>query len=760
MNATLRSTAIVTCLLVMTSLAIILDSGPAPQPADAPSDSFSAARAFSLVEVISRKPHPIGSTEHAVVRDYLLRKLRDLGLEPEFEKDAVVDGQTAAIVENLHAVIRGTHSSRSVLLVAHYDSVPTSFGASDDGSGVGVILETARALMASPRLRNDIEILLTDGEEVGLLGSQAFVAKTASARKSRIILNFEARGNTGPAVMFETAGNEDAMIRVLLRSVSMPNATSLSSEVYKHMPNDTDFTVLRSVAFCGLNFAFVDGFSHYHTMLDSSSDLDQSSLQQQGLYALGLARHFGDSDSELDGVISNTSPTYFTLLGSHLVVLSTKVERIINCLAILLFLTAVVAAIRSAWATLTGIIVGFFVALIYAITAVVMTSVVWKLICALKPEYRRLSAQFVYGVDAYLVASGLFVIAVGFALYGLVFAKFRSQDQVIGGLMWWCLATVAAALYAPGAAYLFAMPLFCSAIALILLLSCGNASETRVQVVLSVAAIPSLLIYVPVLHQLAAALTISALPILTVGEVISSIALVNHYALPSNARVWKHTFAFTSFAVVAIIVGLSVDKLGSRHASPDHVFYALDAASKRAVWASLDDEPDEWTSQFFSHRAPRDLLSAWFPMWSRGLIIGEAPLVELSPPAVTIVRVQKIVNGRIVSIIVKSVRHAALAYITIDGDVSIVKSWIGTVPFKPHDGKGEPWQLFFYAPPDTGIELTLEIQGYDPVHALIYDCSYELPKFPSLSYETRPAKFTPAPVPISDATVVGNSVVF
>ena len=59
--------------------------------------------------------------------------------------------------------------------MAHYDSVPCSPGASDDGMGTATVIETARAIAAGAPLRRTVVIVLTDGEEAGLLGAEAFM---------------------------------------------------------------------------------------------------------------------------------------------------------------------------------------------------------------------------------------------------------------------------------------------------------------------------------------------------------------------------------------------------------------------------------------------------------------------------------------------------------------------------------------------------------------------------------------------------------
>jgi len=107
--------------------------------------------------------------------------LRTLGLAPEVQIDfglhtSKVQGDTIGLVHNVLARIPGQVPGKALLLCAHYDSVPTSPGAADDSASVAAILETVRALRASQPLRNDLIILLSDGEEPATLGAAAFVA--------------------------------------------------------------------------------------------------------------------------------------------------------------------------------------------------------------------------------------------------------------------------------------------------------------------------------------------------------------------------------------------------------------------------------------------------------------------------------------------------------------------------------------------------------------------------------------------------------
>jgi len=284
---------------------------PQPAGADAPASEFSAARALAELRPLAQAPHPQGSAEHDRVRDRLLMRLRELGLESEIQHATASNGRIglewkgttpAGSVDNVVGRLPGTASTRAVLLVAHYDSVPWSTGAADDGAGVAAILEALRALRAGPPLRNDLIVLFSDGEEAGLLGAKAFVDGHRWARRVGVALNFEARGTRGPSLMFETSAGNERLVRELAAAASFqspterPLASSLFYEIYRLLPNDTDLSVFKEAHFAALNFAFIDGGTAYHTRLDRLDALDPGSLQHHGSYALSLARRLGGID--------------------------------------------------------------------------------------------------------------------------------------------------------------------------------------------------------------------------------------------------------------------------------------------------------------------------------------------------------------------------------------------------------------------------------------------------------------------------------
>ena len=247
------------------------------------------------VEAIARAPHPMGSAESARVRQTIIRQLEEIGLAPEVQSPRQ-PGPPVPLNVLARIQGQGPPGKKALMLCAHYDSVAEGPGASDNAAGVAVVLETLRTLKAGAPLKRDVIALFTDGEENGLLGARLFVDEHPWAGEIGLALNFDARGNSGPSIMFETSDGNGWLIDQYAQAALTPLATSVSMDVYKIMPNNSDMTVFKRAGMGGLNFAFGSGIAYYHTAEDTPENLDQRTLQHQGDNAVATARHFGRLD--------------------------------------------------------------------------------------------------------------------------------------------------------------------------------------------------------------------------------------------------------------------------------------------------------------------------------------------------------------------------------------------------------------------------------------------------------------------------------
>ncbi|HVY90064.1 MAG TPA: M28 family peptidase, partial [Hyphomonadaceae bacterium] len=264
-------------------------------------DQFDAQRAVDrLSHVLDGTPHPVDSAPLDDTRGRLLTEIRNLGYEPEVHDQTACRGSISgsaircARVQNV-TFTAGPTTGPTLVLTAHYDSVEASPGFGDDGIGVAVWLEVAKLLKDAPPSR-PVLFLLTDGEETALLGAQAFVDAKAYGRDVGRIINLEARGVRGPAMMFETGHPNGGIVSDWAKNGARLFANSMMTAVYEKLPNSTDLTVHLHNGWTGVNIAIADGLDFYHTQHDDLAHLDRTSVQQMGDQALGAARAFIGAD--------------------------------------------------------------------------------------------------------------------------------------------------------------------------------------------------------------------------------------------------------------------------------------------------------------------------------------------------------------------------------------------------------------------------------------------------------------------------------
>jgi peptidase M28-like protein len=260
-----RALAVTVAILTILTLVVrVRYAPPSPVGRDAKPESFSAERGRDVQRLVvgDGAPRPVGSEANARARRAIADALGRAGLRVETQSTLSCSHHGfCAHVSNVIGVLEGRDASLAadaIVLSAHYDSVAVSPGASDDGVGTAAVVEAARALAAGPRPRHTTIVLLTDGEEDGLLGAEAFVAESPYAKRARAAINVDARGSRGPSQMFETSPGNTWLVDTMGRGLVRPVTSSLFYEVYRRMPNDTDFTSIKRIAE-GVNFANTAG---------------------------------------------------------------------------------------------------------------------------------------------------------------------------------------------------------------------------------------------------------------------------------------------------------------------------------------------------------------------------------------------------------------------------------------------------------------------------------------------------------------------
>ncbi|MEJ9217169.1 M28 family peptidase [Paenibacillus glucanolyticus] len=458
-------TTILAVILVI-SLMLWFEKPPQARSADTPATEFSAERAMVHVEQIAQQPHPLGSSAHAEVRAYLVEQMEQLGLNPDVQEfngrltTKYIDQSVQ--LTNILGVIKGTGSGKPLLLMSHYDSVPAGPGANDASVSVASLLETARATQAGPPLQNDIWILLTDGEEKGLLGAEVFF-RDPQHREIGMIANFEARGSKGSSFMFQTSDGNGRIIEEYARAVSNPVSNSLLVALYKQLPNDTDLTVALEHGLPGLNFAYGDGWVAYHTPMDNTDNVSLETMQHQGENALAMAKHFGNLD--LSDLSSEGDRVYFNLFGLLLHYPAKWVVAITLVLAAI-WLGLVFMFARISSLSIKGSLIGLLIPILAAVLSTALSYGLWKLIDALWAGKMTQPSGATYDSLLYSVSFILVTLIVHVALTRWILRKANELEMLLGGAFLFLLLLVGSTWLLPGASYLFAIPLLVHFIAL------------------------------------------------------------------------------------------------------------------------------------------------------------------------------------------------------------------------------------------------------------------------------------------------------
>lgn len=757
-----RFAAVIT-LLILAALfwgAVEQLQPPAPVPASAPADQFSAERALGKLREIARQPHPTGSEENARVREYLLAELRALGLSPEVQTASVVrtdprwgGRNMGATVTNVLARLKGDANTRPVMLVAHYDSVPSGPGASDDGAGAAALLETARALERGLRLRNDVIFLFTDGEELGLLGAQAFVNEHPWAREPGVVLNFDARGACGPAIMFETSSENGWLLRQFAGASPYPVAASFSEEIYKHLPNDTDFSVFRRAGLAGLNFAYVGCFPRYHTSGDNIQSLDLRSLQHEGSYALTLAHKFGTLD------LARTSApdaVYFNV-GRWTVRYPEAWTQPVLALALLLLVIVVTIGFRHEHLKWSGLAAGLFGWPAAAVLAAIVCLLVWRTLL-FTHFVSRLPYGSAYNGDFYAWAFVAITVAIAAAVYGRLFRKFNVESLSLGALLWWAGLAILTSFTAPDASYLLLWPLLASLIEMVYAFARRHPEGRAGGILLwTLPAVVGILVFggLPYLLVMLEGPRAIVPLVLTVSLLVALLLPALHVI----AGPWRSGLAaVAALAALALIVaGAASSGYDADHPRADSIFYALDASTGKTSWVSAEAAPDHWTSQFLA----RDITKASLDELSLGrrpVIESPAEAVTIAPPDLTTLDDITMGDSRLMRFRLTFAPTARVVWVKVDrarvADAQVNGKKIIGSGSAPVAG----WLLVYVAPPPAGLLLTIEVgASSSPVLRVFEDCD-GLPVLPGRNFTPRPPELMPAPMllPLDSSTVVSK----
>lgn len=426
---------------------------PAARGVEAPTNLFSAGRVLAEMEELARGlgPRPMGSAANLEFLQRLETHLEWLGLETEHHEEWVV-GPYGTIGRPRNLIVRqpGVASLAPILVMAHHDSVGAGVGAADDLAGVAALCEVARLVKSDRVPGREVIFLFTDGEESGLLGAASFARNHPDGGRIGAVVNLEARGTRGPSYLFETGPGNKPIIELFRGMGSPPTASSVSVEIYKRMPNDTDFSVFRERGVPGANFAFIGDVAAYHTPLDDFERLDPRSLQHQGESVLGLVRALRAHEGELGGADS----VHGALLGTVEFVYPVRWGFPLSLGALILVVLGSWRAVRRGRARWWGIFAGAILPISTLVVGSLAAGGLGGLVATLIGDSSPWRASPAWG---WVAVWGVVVLSVGLSA---ALAR-RLADSVslhLGTALSWGLVGMGVSVFAPGASYLALVP--------------------------------------------------------------------------------------------------------------------------------------------------------------------------------------------------------------------------------------------------------------------------------------------------------------
>ncbi|MUP45294.1 M20/M25/M40 family metallo-hydrolase [Gramella sp. BOM4] len=743
---------------------------PSPEPDQEKAlTQFSLSRAKEHVKAIAQEPHYLGSPAHSQVRNYIVDQLQQMGLVVQTQEAYNLNASGILTrPKNILSRIEGSEGEDALVVMTHYDSQPhSSLGASDAGSGVATILEGIRAYLETNQTpKNDIILLFTDAEELGLNGADLFIKDHPWAADAKLALNFEARGSGGtPYMLLETNGKNARLIEAFKQAgVKYPVTNSLYYSIYKMLPNDTDLTVLREQGdINGYNFAFIDDHFDYHTANDTPENLDDESLAHQSIYLMPLLAYFSDAD--LEELSSDRDLIYLNLPFVGLVSYPFDWIMPMLILAILIFLGLIVYGFKKESLKVMEVIWGFVPLLMSLLFSGLLVWAFWKFCLFIYPEYSEMEHGFTYNGYWYIPIAIFLALSCCFIFYHLVRKKTRAASVMIAPLLLWLSICTILAMYLKGASYLI-IPVYFALLHLFIMIRVEHPNRILMVLLSS----PAIFVLLTLIYSLPVAL---GLKMLFVTGMLTSLLFLFFLPVFTYFRKLK-LFAILSFLIFNILVFIAhfYNDFNTERPKPNSLVYLKDLDTNTANWYSYDGMIDEWTAKYFgkdpvkSSNGESNFSSKY---GSNFTYRSEAPNIELPEPYIQLQKEQtdslqkqwyslKIAPNRKVN------RMELYETRNIDFEDFRVNSleagdvYLGENRFHMFRKRWRERLLTYYPDNRDTLRIEFSIEKGDKPEFVLYESAYDLFENKELNVPERTNEMIPRPFVLNDATILKKTI--
>src|ERR1700693_540386 len=704
-------------------------------PVSAPTNEFSAERAFRHLEFIAREPHPTGSAANARVRDYVVDQLKSMGLGSQVQKAVAATSWDiggapygSGLVQNVIGLIGGTNSTGTLLLMAHYDSVQTGPGAGDNGSGVVTLLETLRALQSSAPLRNTVVFVFSEGEEDGGLGSQAFVDEHPLAKDVSVAIVPDSNG-CGRAAIGVFDRHNGWVVREIAGSVPHALAASISDELGElaggsGMGDHLSF-YQKGVPALGLGAGGCQ--TRYHTAEGKLGNIDLRTLQDWGNCAVPLTRKFGNADLKN---IRQDDVIYFPLLG-YMIFYSAKWVLSLTVVTLVGLVAVVLVGLKRKILTGRGLTLSFLLWAIGGIAASASIALLWRVLRSL----HKVNSSFTsaYNAQLYAVAFVALAAAMVSAIYTSLRERIGTQNFAAGTALFCGALMLVTYVFTPAGTYLLMWPLLLVLLPLGYAFALSQGDSAPLRVVKLFCEIPAIACFVPLIGFLGIA-TVDAGQNLVIAGILTAI-LVALLAPQLEVMVARNKAllpgACALIACAFILLGVWRSGYDVQHPKPDSISYWFDGDTLTASWISFDEKPDDWTSQFLSSHPKADKVNIFATADGDAVLKAPAPAPSLSVPFIKTVEDSTVNGERSLRLQISSPRHARVIWVIVRNAAVVRAALEGRkVQVGEADTRNKLWGFIFIGLPAEGIRLDVTVKPPAIPQFTLTDQSDGLPEVP------------------------------
>ncbi|KAH8418651.1 hypothetical protein KR222_008448, partial [Zaprionus bogoriensis] len=340
---------------------------------DAKSSEFVGERAYNTLDnLVNIGPKVPGSKANEVdavefllneisdIKNYLLEDYFTLDIDVQKTSGGYVYSSLLEVYEGVQNIVvklssKNSTSESYLLINSHFDSVPTSPAAGDDGFMVATMLEVLRVIATTRQhFEHPLVFLFNGDEEMGMQASHGFITQHKWAKNCKAFINLDAAGSGGREILFQTGPSHPWITGYYKKGVKYPFATTIAEEIFQEglIPSDTDyrifvqfgnipgtyklqalkiFKITKIFCFIGLDLGQMFNGYVYHTKYDRTDVIPRGAIQNTGDNVLGLVRALSNA-TELHNIeaYEGGNVVFFDFLGLFFVSYLQETGTIIN----------------------------------------------------------------------------------------------------------------------------------------------------------------------------------------------------------------------------------------------------------------------------------------------------------------------------------------------------------------------------------------------------------------------------------------------